>query len=111
MDLIIADLQVPSGLLFYTHSEELLNIAATKNEMKALIMTRNELASYLRRKRVLNSRESHGKTGPILPASLDDSYRCNKCYVVDGCMLYRKVFFLLDPIVHVLIVSLGCRKC
>ncbi|GJJ13038.1 hypothetical protein Clacol_007287 [Clathrus columnatus] len=84
------DVQVPSGLLYYTHSDELLRIPAVRNEVKALLMARNELASYLMRKRTLDSEEQHFNDKPLLPPTLDENYKCNKCYVVNGCMLYRK---------------------
>lgn len=71
-------------------------------------MARNELASYMMRKRTSStaeaegSKDSEGFAGsntvtttarPLLPPPLDDEYKCSKCYVVDGCMLYRKVLY------------------
>ncbi|KIJ56350.1 hypothetical protein M422DRAFT_23635 [Sphaerobolus stellatus SS14] len=85
--------EVPSGLLYYTQSDELMRVPAARNEVKALLMGRNDLASYLMRKRVIDSAD--GVTGvlgerPLLPPTLDDDYKCTKCYAVNGCMLYRK---------------------
>ncbi|KAF8528420.1 Dna2-domain-containing protein [Hysterangium stoloniferum] len=83
------DVEVPSGLLYYTHSEELIRVPAARNEVKALLIARNELASYMMRKRILND-DSDQHVQPLLPPTLDDGYKCKKCYVVNGCMLYRK---------------------
>ncbi|KAF8581905.1 Dna2-domain-containing protein [Ramaria rubella] len=84
--------EVPSGLLYYTQAKELMRVPTMRNEFKDLIMARNELASYLMRKRI-----SDPERGPapiversLLPPTLDDDYKCSGCYAVDGCMLYRK---------------------
>ena len=91
---------MPSGLLYYTQSEEIMRVMTPRNELKGLIMARNELASYMMRKRVgrIAGEGSGGPTGrPFLPPTLDDDYKCSKCYVVDGCMLYRKVLYFAPP--------------
>jgi DNA replication ATP-dependent helicase/nuclease Dna2 len=71
-----------------------MRVPTLRNELKGLIMARNELASYLMRARVTNPK-AHNSANPIerpiLPPTLDNDYKCSKCYVVDGCMLYRKV--------------------
>jgi DNA replication ATP-dependent helicase Dna2 len=85
------DVEVPSGLLYYTHSEELIRVPAARNEVKGLLMARNELASYMMRKRILDQNSTQHSRLPLLPPTLDDGYKCKKCYVVNGCMLYRKV--------------------
>ncbi len=96
--------EVPSGLLYYTQSEEVVRVPAARNEIKALIMTRNEMAIYMMRR--ANIGGTSGKTGdavpdveanvepePFLPPTIDDVRTCGKCYVVDTCMLYRRVAF------------------
>jgi DNA replication ATP-dependent helicase/nuclease Dna2 len=88
--------EVPGGLLYYTQSEEIMRVPSPRNELRGLIMARNELASYMMRKRS-SKLEGECSTSPnhrqFLPSTLDDDYKCSKCYVVDGCMLYRKVLF------------------
>ncbi|THG99127.1 hypothetical protein EW026_g3162 [Hermanssonia centrifuga] len=93
--------EVPSGLLYYTQSEEVVRVPAARNEIKALIMARNEMAIYMMRR--ANIGGTSGKTGdavpdveanvepePFLPPTIDDVRTCGKCYVVDTCMLYRR---------------------
>lgn len=91
---LVLGVEVPSGLLYYTQSEAVMRVLTVRNELKDLIMARNELASYMMRKRV-SKPEREGSSNPVgrtfLPPTLDDDYKCSKCYVVDGCMLYRKV--------------------
>lgn len=106
--------EVPSGLLYYTQSEEIMRVASPRNELRGLIMARNELASYMMRKRTSKSRREGSTTPnntPFLPSTLDDNYKCSKCYVVDGCMLYRKVLFFTTIEVSTHLSPLGSRRC
>lgn len=77
-------MEVPNGLLYYTQSEEVVRVPTAKNEVKALMMRRNELAEYMMR-RVRHDAE------PFLPPTIDEVRVCGKCYSVDTCMLYRRV--------------------
>jgi DNA replication ATP-dependent helicase Dna2 len=44
---------VPGGLLYDTQSEEVISVPAAKNELKGLVMLRNEMAAYtMRRDRI-----------------------------------------------------------
>src|SRR5258708_726486 len=92
--------QVPAGLLYYTHSKEILRVSAARNEVRGLMVARNEMASYMVRrsnhvkpKRQEVSIESLGTevAKPFLPETINDDWTCSKCYAVDSCMLYRKV--------------------
>ncbi|KIJ63491.1 hypothetical protein HYDPIDRAFT_175890 [Hydnomerulius pinastri MD-312] len=77
--------EVPSGLLYYTQSEEVVRVPRGRNEIRGLIGARNEMAAYMMR------RVNQGKAPePFLPPTIDDERACNKCYALDTCMLYRK---------------------
>lgn len=77
--------QVPSGLLYYTQSEEVVRVPRGRNELRGLIDARNEMAAYMMR------RVNQGKAPePFLPPTIDDEHPCKKCFVLDACMLYRK---------------------
>ncbi|KAJ7863097.1 DNA replication factor Dna2-domain-containing protein [Mycena olivaceomarginata] len=90
--------QVSSGLLFYTQSEEVVRVPATRNDLKGLIAARNELAAYMAR-RIQKERDNR-KGGDerkelepaesFLPPTIDDERVCKRCYTLDTCMLYRK---------------------
>ncbi|KAG1812287.1 Dna2-domain-containing protein [Suillus variegatus] len=89
--LLIAErygVDVPSGLLYYTQSEEVVRVPQSRHELRALIGARNEMASYMMR------RNTHGKEKdleePFLPPTIDDERICKKCYALDTCMLFRK---------------------
>ncbi|KAG1804110.1 Dna2-domain-containing protein [Suillus subaureus] len=89
--LLIAErygVDVPSGLLYYTQSEEVVRVPQSRNELRALIGARNEMASYIMR------RNTHGKEKeleePFLPPTIDDERLCKRCYALDTCMLFRK---------------------
>lgn len=111
---------VPAGLLYYSQLNSILRVEAKPNEIRALIIARNELAGYLSAKRKVPSSwmvapslplrrgiqsdtsEFHAKadpetdiedtgTGQFLPATIDNPRECRSCYAVDSCMLYRKV--------------------
>ncbi|PBK88865.1 Dna2-domain-containing protein [Armillaria gallica] len=76
-------LEVSSGLLYYTQSEEVLQVDVNKNELRGLIMARNEMAGYM-------VRRHEDPPEHFLPPTLDDERLCKRCYVLDACMLYRK---------------------
>lgn len=86
--------QVGEGLLYYTQSEEVVRVPAARNEIRSLMVARNDLASYMMR-RVGSHKKDRGEHGnieePFLPPTIDDDWACGKCYAVDSCMLYRKV--------------------
>ncbi|PFH51603.1 hypothetical protein AMATHDRAFT_142035 [Amanita thiersii Skay4041] len=79
---------IPAGLLYYTQSEEVVRVPRSRNEIRALIGTRNELASWMM-KRVQNQDYIIVEES-FLPPTIDDERICKRCYVVDTCMLYRK---------------------
>ena len=107
---------VPAGLLYYTQSAEVVRVPRSRNEVGALIMTRNELATWMM-KRIRAGRVGEGGeeddtiadaaqcfSGPkkiveleesFLPPTIDDERTCKRCYVLDTCMLYRKVGFAI----------------
>lgn len=93
---------VPSGLLYYTQSEEVVRIPQGRNEIRGLIGGRNLLAGYIVRRGRSKSgndckkggEEEVGTEEPFLPPTIDDDRTCKRCYALDACMLYRKVFFI-----------------
>ena len=79
--------QVLDGLLYYSKSGEMHRVSRARNETRSLIMGRNELATYMMRSKAHDDVDST----PALPPTIDDEYKCSKCYVADGCMLFRRV--------------------
>lgn len=87
---------VPAGLLYYSQLDSILRVEARPNEIRALIMARNEIADWQVKKRVLPVSETKVKVDDMedaafLPATVDHARECRSCYAVDSCMLYRKV--------------------
>ncbi|GBE84559.1 DNA replication ATP-dependent helicase/nuclease dna2 [Sparassis crispa] len=98
--------EVPSGLLYYTQSEEVVRVPAARNEVRALLVARNDMAGYMmRRIRGSSSRRNSAdkkqgstvedleelpQSESFLPPTIDDVWQCGKCYALDTCMLYRK---------------------
>ena len=87
-----------------------MRVAQTKNELRGLIQARNQLAAYASLRSDPVSGKVHAVTADkndedesvdnidetltrlsILPPPIDDERTCKRCYVVDACMLYRKV--------------------
>jgi DNA replication ATP-dependent helicase Dna2 len=75
---------VTSGLLYYTQSEGVVQVPTGWNEIRALIMVRNQMAAYMMKRQ-------KGEEEKFLPPTIDDERTCKRCYTVDTCMLYRKV--------------------
>ncbi|TFK52072.1 Dna2-domain-containing protein [Heliocybe sulcata] len=89
--------EVPSGLLFYTHTEEVVRVPAARLELKGLILARNEIACYMMQRHrsaaVKHEEEEAGGAArfqSFLPPTIDDERTCKRCYALDTCMLYRK---------------------
>ncbi|TEB08749.1 Dna2-domain-containing protein [Coprinellus micaceus] len=99
---------VPDGLLYYTQSDTVVRVPRTRNEIRGLVVARNQLASYtikrigregdIRKKRreELEQEERQGDieeigmgAEPFLPPPIDSEHACKKCYTLDTCMLYR----------------------
>ncbi|KAF8831992.1 hypothetical protein HHX47_DHR1000949 [Lentinula edodes] len=58
-------IDVTSGLLYYTQSDEIVQVPASRNELRGLIIGRNELAMYMMRRQ-------KNSTEPFLPPTIDD---------------------------------------
>ncbi|OWZ43190.1 DNA replication ATP-dependent helicase Dna2 [Cryptococcus neoformans C23] len=111
---------VPAGLLYYSALDTILRVEAKQNEIRALIMARNELAMYISKQRKVpkhlpegnrpveilrksvvkkemlkeEKREEKLETEveeAFLPPTIDNMRDCKMCYAVESCMLYRKV--------------------
>jgi hypothetical protein len=82
---MLLGVEIPSGLLYYTQSEEVIEVPRAIRELRNLLIRRNELAEHMMR------RQRENLTTSFLPPSLEDNWACNRCYAVDSCMLYRKV--------------------
>jgi DNA replication ATP-dependent helicase Dna2 len=94
-----------SGLLYYTQTEEVVEVTLGRNELRSLICKRNEMVAlgvrrYDKAQRLQVEDANDGSIVDIeelshsfLPPTIDDERACKRCYVVDTCMLYRKVNF------------------
>lgn len=90
---------VPAGLLYYSQLDAILRVEARPNEIRALIMARNELAAWMSKRRTLKDAikpepersEQAIEDMTLLPPTIDNARECKMCYAVDSCMLYRKV--------------------
>ncbi|CDU25051.1 related to DNA2-DNA helicase [Sporisorium scitamineum] len=86
--------RVNDGLLYYSKSGELHRISRSRNEVRSLIIGRNELAHYLRhdasRLRKSKLTDAEEELAPVLPPTIDSEHKCRRCYAVDGCMLFRR---------------------
>ncbi|KAJ3509904.1 hypothetical protein NMY22_g16142 [Coprinellus aureogranulatus] len=101
---------VPDGLLYYTQSDTVLRVPRSRNEIRGLVVARNQLASYMikrigresdikRKRREEIEQESETDIEQIginaeafLPPPIDSEHACKKCYVLDTCMLYRYAY-------------------
>ncbi|KIL65109.1 hypothetical protein M378DRAFT_186544 [Amanita muscaria Koide BX008] len=88
---------VPAGLLYYTQSEEVVRVPRSRNEVRALIATRNELASWMMKRMGVGANQDTQDTQKtvvvdetFLPPTIDNARQCKRCFVLDTCMLYRK---------------------
>jgi DNA replication ATP-dependent helicase Dna2 len=113
---------IREGLLYYTQSGggEVVRVPRGRNEVRGLIVIRNELVGYMwrrvRRKKgdinkaragdldvdmediiplssldpVKSSKDNEPEEEPFLPPPIDDERACKRCYALDTCLLFRK---------------------
>ena len=74
------DVDVKCGMLYYVDAKESIRVRALRNEVRGLIMGRNELAKWIK------SRDG-------LPEMLKSPRDCEHCYASDSCLVYHKVLF------------------
>ena len=72
------DVDVECGMLYYVDAKESIRVRALRNEVRGLIMGRNELAKW---------KNSPGR----LPEMLRSPHDCKNCYAADSCFVYHKV--------------------
>ena len=73
------DVDVKCGMLYYVDAKESIRVRALRNEVRGLIMGRNELAKWI-------------KSRNGLPEMLKSPRDCENCYASDSCLVYHKVF-------------------
>ncbi|KAF8603653.1 P-loop containing nucleoside triphosphate hydrolase protein [Ceratobasidium sp. AG-I] len=97
--------QTPTGILYYTQKDEIIQVHPARNELRGLIIGRNELAASIMHHRELPSTETptikcestDAQNNNFLPPPIDEEYQCSKCYVKDTCALYRTTVERLPP--------------
>jgi DNA replication ATP-dependent helicase Dna2 len=100
-----------AGLLYYSRTGELHRVRRVRNEVRALLIGRNELASYLARREDAPALPAVEGVPALLPRTIDDARTCSRCFVVDGCMLYRRAEDIVeDPEAPSAIADLYERK-
>ena len=72
------DIDVVYGLLYYMETSAVSRIPAIRNELRHMVMQRNELASFVRER-------LH------LPPMLQNAFKCGRCYAKTSCFLYHKL--------------------
>ncbi|KAI0029725.1 Dna2-domain-containing protein [Vararia minispora EC-137] len=81
---------VPVGLLFYTQAEDVTLVHRARNEIRGLVIMRNEMAGWLIKRSRQNVEHAKPADEAFLPETIDDERLCSRCYALDACMLYRK---------------------
>ncbi|MCJ1248384.1 Tripartite DNA replication factor [Trapelia coarctata] len=72
------DVQIAYGILYYMETSEISRIPAVRHELRHMIIQRNELASYVRRRLEL-------------PSMIKSPHLCGKCYAKTACFIYHKL--------------------
>lgn len=87
--------QIDEGLLYFTQSEGPTKVFASRNEILALLVARNDIVYRMAKKADdLAKKAELGKFGPTtehLPDVIENERVCERCYGLDACMLYRRV--------------------
>ena len=78
LKLIMADVEIACGMLYYMQSFEISSIPSVRHELVPMIIQRNELASYNRHR-------------VDLPEMIKRPHTCGKCFAQTPCFLYHKL--------------------
>ncbi|CAK7230146.1 DNA replication endonuclease-helicase Dna2 [Sporothrix eucalyptigena] len=73
------DIEIVYGILYYMENSQMMRIPAIRNELRHMIMKRNELACYVRERSVQ------------LPEMLRSRNSCNRCFAQTSCFIYHKL--------------------
>ncbi|CAK7264901.1 DNA replication endonuclease-helicase Dna2 [Sporothrix epigloea] len=73
------DIEIVYGILYYSEHSQMLRIPAVRNELRHMIMKRNDLACYVRERSVQ------------LPAMLRNRNTCGWCFAQTSCFVYHKL--------------------
>lgn len=76
--LILSDVDVAYGILYYLETSEVSRIPSIRNQVIHMIIRRNKLACYVRDR-------------IELPEMLKGDHKCFKCYAQEACFLYHKL--------------------
>ncbi|KAI8384352.1 DNA replication factor Dna2-domain-containing protein [Radiomyces spectabilis] len=71
------DIIISAGALFYSRTNTFYLVPAVRNELRSLILARNELAA------AMNTRQS-------LPQMVKRLHSCQRCNMNDACLIYHK---------------------
>ncbi|ERF76175.1 hypothetical protein EPUS_01509 [Endocarpon pusillum Z07020] len=72
------DINVTCGVLYYLETSKTFRVQAVRNELRHMIIQRNELACYVRNKLEL-------------PPLIRKPFLCNRCYAQTACFTYHKL--------------------
>jgi DNA replication ATP-dependent helicase Dna2 len=73
------DIEIVYGVLYYMETSQTLRIPTIRNDLRHMIMKRNELAGYIRER------------SAQLPSMQRDKNMCTKCYAQASCFTYHKL--------------------
>ncbi|KAK7418562.1 DNA replication endonuclease-helicase Dna2 [Neonectria punicea] len=73
------DIEVTYGILYYMENSKTIRIPAIRQELRHMIMQRNQLASYIRERSVQ------------LPPMLKSKHMCGNCYAKRSCFIYHRL--------------------
>ncbi|KAM0286740.1 hypothetical protein ACHAQH_000760 [Verticillium albo-atrum] len=73
------DIEIVYGILYYMESSQTSRIPAVRQELRHMIMQRNQLACYIRERSVQ------------LPPMKKAKHMCNKCYAKTACFIYHRL--------------------
>ena len=73
------DIDIAYGILYYMETSKTMRIPAIRQELRHMIMQRNELACYVRERSVQ------------LPPMLRSKHMCGKCYAKTSCFIYHRL--------------------
>ncbi|KAJ2978232.1 hypothetical protein NUW58_g7560 [Xylaria curta] len=73
------DIEIVYGVLYYMESSQTYRIPTIRNELRHMIMQRNQLACYIRERSVR------------LPPMKKSANSCGKCYAKVPCFIYHKL--------------------
>jgi CRISPR/Cas system-associated exonuclease Cas4 (RecB family) len=78
LNILLVETTVDFGILYYMKSGDMFHVPGLRDDIRHLIVARNDIATYM----ISKSK---------LPPMIKNAHACQRCYQQEACFVYHKV--------------------